>query len=376
MEEPILRIQNLKTSFYTYEGTVKALDDVNLDLYKGETLGLVGETGCGKSVTALSIMQLVPEPGKIVDGKIVFKGKNLLQLEAEETMKIRGKEIVMIFQDPMTYINPVLTIGSQIAEAIILHESLEKDVLKMKIKELEKISQKNQASSKTHALESRIEQIRGMMDAPPKASRRDLRKVAREKTLEILRLVRMPYPERVIDQYAHELSGGMRQRAMIAMALSCKPSIVICDEATTFLDVTIQAQILGLLHELKNKADLSVMFITHDLGVVAQSCDRVAVMYAGVIVEQADINKLFNNPLHPYTNGLLAAIPTLHKSKKRLNVIRGTVPNLIDPPSGCRFHPRCLKAKAICKRQKPKMVEVEPEHFVACHMYTTRGTWG
>jgi len=288
-------------------------------------------------------------------------------------MKIRGKEIVMIFQDPMTYINPVLTIGSQIAEAIILHENLEKDVLKMKIKELEKISQKNQASSKTHTLESRIEQIRGMMDAPPKASRRDLRKVAREKTLEILRLVRMPYPERVIDQYAHELSGGMRQRAMIAMALSCKPSIVICDEATTFLDVTIQAQILGLLHELKNKADLSVIFITHDLGVVAQSCNRVAVMYAGVIVEQADVNKLFNNPLHPYTNGLLAAIPKLHKSKKKLTVIRGTVPNLIDPPLGCRFHPRCLKAKAICKRRKPKMVEVEPEHFVACHMYTTRG---
>jgi len=291
-------------------------------------------------------------------------------------MKIRGNEIAMIFQDPMTYINPVLTIGDQIAEVIALHEGLDKDVLEMKIKELEEeISKSNRTSSKTRALESKVEQLKKMMDDPPKPSRQDLKKVAREKTLEMLRLVRMPYPEKVIDQYPHELSGGMRQRAMIAMALSCKPSIIICDEATTFLDVTIQAQILGLLHELKKEADLSVIFITHDLGVVAQSCDRVAVMYAGVIVEQADVDKLFKSPLHPYTRGLLGSIPTLHKSKKRLSVIRGTVPNLIDPPSGCRFYPRCPKAKTICKREKPVMVEVEPKHFVACHMYTARGNW-
>lgn len=375
MEEPILRIRGLKTDFYTYEGAVKALDDVSFDLYKGETLGLVGETGCGKSVTALSIMQLVPEPGKIIDGKIMFKGKNLLGLNAEEMMKIRGKEIAMIFQDPLTYINPVLTIGDQIAEVIMFHRSLDRDVLEMKTKELEKTSQSDPASSKVDGLESKTERLK-KMENPPKPSRQDLKKVTREKTLEMLRWVRMPYPEKVIDQYPHELSGGMRQRAVIAMALSCRPSLIICDEATTFLDVTVQAQILGLLQELKKEANLSVMFITHDLGIVAQFCDHIVVMYAGVIVEQTDVSKLFDNPLHPYTSGLLAAIPTFHRNKGRLNIIPGNVPNLINPPSGCRFHPRCPHAKAICKKEKPKMVEVIPEHFVACHIFSTPNEWG
>ena len=321
MERVLLKIENLRTYFYTYEGVVKALEGVNLTVNEMDTVGLVGETGCGKSVTALSVLQLVPNPGKIVGGEIYFKGTNLLALSETGIRKIRGKEIAMVFQDPKTYMNPILTIGEQIKETIMLHQKISKEE-------------------------------------------------AREKTVESLNLVRMPYPEKIVDQYPHELSGGMRQRAMIAMALSCNPDLLILDEATTALDVTIQAQILQLLNELKKEMKHSLLIITHDLGVVAENCDKVAVMYAGVVIEKAETKKLFKKPLHPYTTGLLNAIPKIQEDVEMLKIIPGMVPNLINPPTGCRFNPRCPFAKEICIRDKPEMVKVEPDHFVECHLYS------
>jgi oligopeptide/dipeptide ABC transporter ATP-binding protein len=366
-----LSIRNLKTYFYTYAGTVKALDGINLDVHKGETVGLVGETGCGKSVTSLSILRLVPNPpGKIVDGEIWFKGRNLLELDESEMRRIRGKDIAMIFQDPMTYINPVLTVGEQIAEVIMLHQDLRAEAINAKIRELrDKFERTDPSSSDAKKLSEKLE---AMKLKPPKPSASDLKKAAMKKTIEMLKLVRMPYPEKIVNQYPHELSGGMRQRAMIAMALSCGPSLLIADEATTSLDVTVQAQILTLLNELKKEIETSILIITHDLGIVAEMCDEVAVMYAGVIVEHAETKPLFKNPLHPYTKGLLAAIPRLHEDVEKLEIIPGSVPNLIDPPSGCRFHPRCDFAKEICRIERPRIIEVEPRHFVACHLYTQK----
>lgn len=373
MAKVILSIRNLTTYFYTYAGVVKALDGINLDVYEGETLGLVGETGCGKSVTALSILRIVPDPpGKIIEGEILFKGEDLLKKSEEDIQRIRGSRIAMVFQDPMTYINPVFTIGDQISEAILLHQDLSTDVIEMKIDKLQqKLNTASASSSKTDRIKEKIAKLEAMKRGPPKPSRRNAKKAAMRKTMDVLGLVRMPYPEQVIKQYPHELSGGMRQRAVIAMALSCRPDLFIADEATTNLDVTIQAQILALLNALKQEiVGSSVIIITHDLGIVAEMCNRVAVMYAGVIVEETSTEDLFHNPTHPYTKGLLDAIPKLHFKQKRLKVIPGFVPNLIDPPSGCRFHPRCQYAEEICRTEKPEMLEVKPDHFVACHLFS------
>jgi len=346
-QSPILSIRNLKTYFYTYAGVVRALEGIDLDIYPGETVGLVGETGCGKSVTALSVMRLVADPpGKIVDGEILFHGEDLLENTEQEMQEIRGKKITMVFQDPMTYMNPVMTVGDQIAEVIMLHQDLSGDVV-----------EETDASQGRHTNR-------------PIMSQRSAKKVAMAKAVETLKLVRMPYPEKIVKQYPHELSGGMRQRAMIAMALSCGPDLLIADEPTTALDVTIQAQILSLLNELKKEIGTSILLITHDLGIVAEVCDRVGVMYAGKIVELAETKALFRNPSHPYTQGLLRAIPKLHREVEQLDIIPGSVPNLIFPPSGCRFHPRCQFAMETCSTAFPGLTEVEPNHFVSCYLFS------
>jgi oligopeptide/dipeptide ABC transporter ATP-binding protein len=371
MREPLISIRNLRTYFYTYAGVVRALEGIDLDIYPGETVGLVGETGCGKSVTSLSIMRLVPNPpGRIVGGSIIYCAKDLLQLPEEEMRKIRGSKITMIFQDPMTFLNPVLTIGEQVSEVILLHQDLARDVVAFKIQELKKrLEETEPNSSAASAIKKRIEQLEGELENPPKPSQRELKRVAFRKAIDALRLVRMPDPEKTARQYPHELSGGMRQRAMIAMALSCNPDLLIADEPTTSLDVTIQAQILVLLNELKKEVGASVLLITHDLGIVAETCDRVAVMYAGTIVEECPTRTLFKNPQHPYTQGLLNSVPKLHREVEELAIIPGSVPNLINPPSGCRFHPRCPHVMKRCSDGMPKLYETEEHHKVACYLY-------
>ncbi|HEX3031050.1 MAG TPA: ABC transporter ATP-binding protein [Bacillota bacterium] len=322
MAETLLAIENLKTYFYTEAGVVKAVDGVTFNLKKGETLGVVGESGSGKSITAMSILQLIPSPpGKIAGGKILFDGQNLLEKSPEEIRKIRGNEISMIFQDPMTSLNPVLTIGEQLVEVIALHQKLD-------------------------------------------------RKAAQAKAAEMLGLVGIPEAAKRLKCYPHEFSGGMRQRAMIAMALSCNPKLLIADEPTTALDVTIQAQILDLMNELKQKFNTSIMMITHDLGVVAETCDDVVVMYAGSPVEYADAATLFEGPLHPYTWGLLDSLPKVDGDvKQRLEPIEGAPPDLLNMPEGCAFAPRCKKAMDKCHGEKPAYREIREGHFVACHLY-------
>jgi oligopeptide/dipeptide ABC transporter ATP-binding protein len=318
MTEHLLAIENLKTYFYTREGVIPAVDGVNLTIRPGGTLALVGESGCGKSVTALSIMRLVPTPpGKIADGRIIFNGENLLEKTDSAMRAIRGNEISMIFQEPMTALNPVFTVGRQISEAIILHQGLSKQEAQMK-------------------------------------------------AVEMLRLVGIPSPERRVDDYPHQMSGGMRQRVMIAMALSCNPKLLIADEPTTALDVTIQAQILDLMKALQEELQTAILLITHDLGVVAETVEEVAVMYLGKIVEQAKVNELFANPLHPYTIGLLGSIPKLHEDRERLHVIEGMVPDPLRMPGGCRFHPRCRFAEAICLREEPPITKLPEDHLVRC----------
>ncbi len=318
--EPILEVKNLKTYFYTEDGVVKAVDGVSFSLYEGETLGIVGESGSGKSVTSLSIMRLLDEKGRIVDGEVIFKGRNLLDLPESEIRKIRGNEIAMIFQEPMVALNPVYTIGDQIIEAITLHQGLnEKD--------------------------------------------------ARLMAVDLLRKVGIPEPEKRIDQYPHQLSGGMRQRAMIAMALSCRPSILIADEPTTALDVTIQAQILDLMKSLQREYGMALIMITHDMGVIAEIADRVVVMYAGKVVEYGEIHEIFKNPRHPYTYGLLSSIPRLDIEQEKLKSIPGTVPDPLNFPSGCRFHPRCEFAQNRCKEEEPETVEVSPGHYTRCFFW-------
>jgi oligopeptide/dipeptide ABC transporter ATP-binding protein len=318
MTEHLLAIENLKTYFYTREGVIPAVDGVNLTIRPGGTLALVGESGCGKSVTALSIMRLVPTPpGKIADGRIIFNGENLLEKTDSAMRAIRGNEISMIFQEPMTALNPVFTVGRQISEAIILHQGLSKQEAQMK-------------------------------------------------AVEMLRLVGIPSPERRVDDYPHQMSGGMRQRVMIAMALSCNPKLLIADEPTTALDVTIQAQILDLMKALQEELQTAILLITHDLGVVAETVEEVAVMYLGKIVEQAKVNELFANPLHPYTIGLLGSIPKLHEDRERLRVIEGMVPDPLHMPGGCRFHPRCRFAEAICLREEPPITKLPEDHLVRC----------
>lgn len=323
-KEPILRVRNLRTVFQTRSGAVPAVNDVSFDLHRGETLGLVGESGCGKSVTSLSILRLIPaRAGRVEEGSVFYGGRDLMQLDEEEMRKVRGGQIAMVFQEPMTALNPVLTIGQQIVETILLHEDM-------------------------------------------------TQRQARERAIEMLRVVHIPEAERQIDNYPHQLYGGMRQRAMIAMALSCNPKVLIADEPTTALDVTIQAQILELMQELQAKFGTAIIMITHDLGVIAETAHRVAVMYAGRKVEEAQVEDLFEDALHPYTQGLLQAIPGMDDEseatgpRKRLYAIEGTVPALADLPPGCAFAPRCPLASDICRREVPPLEQKKARHYAAC----------
>jgi peptide/nickel transport system ATP-binding protein len=324
MSERLLEISGLKTHFDTDDGTVRAVDGVDLTIDRGETLGVVGESGCGKTVTAMTVLKLIQmPPGRIAAGSISWLGRDLVPLGPKEMRLIRSKEIAIIFQEPMTSLNPVYTVGEQIAEVIRVHEGL---------------------------------------------NRRD----ALDRTIEMLRLVNIPTPERRVHNYPHQFSGGMRQRVMIAMALSCNPKLLIADEPTTALDVTIQAQILDLLGEMKSRFGMAIMLITHAMGVVAETAQRVVVMYAGRVVEEASVEQLFAQPLHPYTQGLIRSIPRIDTSvgkKQRLEAIAGMVPSLIDPPPGCRFAPRCKLAMPACIEAVPELRAVEAGHKVACIQY-------
>jgi len=365
--EDVLKISNLNVIFHTYAGEVKALNGVELSVKKSELLGLVGESGCGKTVTSLSIVGLLPPNAEVVSGEILLNGKNLLTMTKEEMRKARLKDVAIVFQDPLTYLNPVLTVGSQITEIIATDtEMFLPKLLEHRLDEIAQVeNEKGQLdtellSEKRH-LNSALET--GRLDA------NEIKRLTRNYVLSILRSVRLPHPEKALESYPFELSGGMRQRAMIAMALIRRPKLLLADEMTTALDVTVQAQILQLMKELRNEIDASVILITHDLAVVAEVCDRVAVMYAGDVVEVADVDELFKNPLHPYTRGLLASIPRVDSTIDQQSSIGGSVPNLIYPPSGCRFNPRCPKAFEKCPQTKPELVEVSPRHLVSCFLY-------
>jgi oligopeptide/dipeptide ABC transporter ATP-binding protein len=328
VDDILLDVRNLTTWFYTDDGVARAVDGMDFVIRRGQTLGMIGESGCGKSVSALSILQLIDSPpGKIVDGEIRFDGRDLLKLPPAEIRRIRGNEIAMIFQEPMTSLNPVYTIGNQIIENIVRHQHLD-------------------------------------------------RRAARAKAIESLRLVGIPSPEKRVDEYPHQLSGGMRQRAMIAMALSCEPKLLIADEPTTALDVTIQAQILELIKCIREEIGMAVMMITHDLGVVAEVADEVAVAYAGKVVEYADVVTVFKRPRHPYTRALYDSIPRLTDTRKRrLEVITGMVPSPLEPPEGCRFHNRCKFARPVCREVEPDLIDTGNGHRVRCLMFDekTRG---
>lgn len=377
-KDAILQVKGLKTYFYTEEGVVKAVDGVSFDIYKNETIGLVGETGCGKSVTALTILRLVRAPGKILGGSIKFKGIDFLKLSEKEMRDYRGKDITMIFQDPLNSLNPVLSIGKQLSEVFFLHQ---KDLLKSlvdkyrverKKKKEEKRELKKELKENIERLsEIEKEELKEKIQKLQEATKEEptLNKVALKESAKMIQAVGIPDAKGILKRYPHELSGGMRQRAMIAMALSCNPSLLIADEPTTALDVTIQAQILELMKDLKTNFNTSILMITHDLGIIAEICDRVMVMYSGSIVEMADAEGLFKKPLHPYTKGLIGAIPSIEKKNQKLKTIRGSVPNLIYPPSGCRFHPRCPDRLEICEKIKPTLKEEHAEHYVACHLY-------
>ncbi len=317
-KKPLLEVRDLSIHFFTEEGVVRAVENVSFEIYPGEILGLVGESGCGKSVTGLSLLKLIPiPPGRFLTGDILFDGRHLLQLEEKEMEKVRGNDISMIFQEPMTSLNPVFTIGNQIMEAITLHQELDKTA-------------------------------------------------ARKKAIEMLDRVKISSPDKMIDSYPHQLSGGMRQRAMIAMALSCQPKLLIADEPTTALDVTIQAQVLQLLKEIQREMGMSVLLITHDLGVVAEIADRVAVMYAGRILEYGPIEAIFGRMRNPYTRGLMHSIPQLTEKKTRLNAISGQVPDPMNLPAGCKFHPRCDLMIEDCKHEEPSLFQVNGDHFSRC----------
>jgi peptide/nickel transport system ATP-binding protein len=376
-QDIVLRVKGLKTNFYTYEGVVKALDGVELFLRRGDTMGLVGETGCGKSVTARSILRLVEPPGKIEEGEVLFhqidpetqeiETVDILEMSEKEVLDTRGGSIAIVFQDPATYPNPVFRVGDQIAEVIMLHQDLSIDALDVKVEELEDSLQGDIEAEKRSQIEEKIAYYKSLYDDPPEPDEKDAKAAALRRAINMLSMVKMPAAASVASQYPHELSGGMRQRALIAMALACNPAILICDEATTALDVTVQAQVLNLLNQLKKEIGTSIMIITHDMGVVAETCNWVNVMYAGTTAESCATEELFETPLHPYTAGLLTAVPKLHENKDRLPQIRGAVPNLIYPPSGCRFHPRCDYATEICKEEKPVLEEKKAGHWVACH---------
>ena len=323
-KENILEVKGLKTQFFTEAGAVKAVDDINIEVKRGEVLGLVGESGCGKSVTSLSIMRLISQPGRIVAGEIIFDNENLLDLSEKRMMDIRGNRISMIFQQPQSSLNPVFRIGNQLSEVIVLHQDVNKQE-------------------------------------------------ADQRVIELLRMVGIPEPEERANSFPHELSGGMAQRVMIAMALACVPELLIADEPTTALDVTIQAQILDLMRNLRSQMETSIILITHDLGVVAEMCDRVNVMYAGRIVEKAAIVELFNNPKHPYTAALIGSTPVLGETDKELTTIPGSVPNLINLPAGCKFAPRCQARidnnLERCTDEEPDLKEVAVNHWARCWLY-------
>ncbi|KAB2336842.1 ABC transporter ATP-binding protein [Cytobacillus depressus] len=321
MAEKILNIQDLRTYFYGDDGVVKAVDGVDISIHKGETVGIVGESGCGKSVTSLSVMRLLKNtPGKIVGGSIEFEGKNLVDLSEKEMREIRGNQIAMIFQEPMTSLNPVYKIGKQLGEAIELHLKYDKQQ-------------------------------------------------AKEHAIEMLKLVGIPRAEEIVNEFPHQLSGGMRQRVMIAMAMSCNPKLLIADEPTTALDVTIQAQILDIMRNLREERGTSIMMITHDLGVVAEMCDRVVVMYAGRVVEETDVYSLFENPKHPYTKGLIGSVPVLGANADRLASIPGNVPTPKNMPKGCKFAPRCSAAMKVCWEREPELSKIEEKHSCRCFLY-------
>jgi peptide/nickel transport system ATP-binding protein len=323
-KDTLLEVRNLKTYFYTEDGVVKAVDGVDFSVGRGEVLGLVGESGCGKSVTSLSIMRLIGVPGKVVEGTIMFEGRNLLELSEGEMVHMRGNRMSMIFQQPQSSLNPVFKIGDQVAEVLQIHQNMGKEE-------------------------------------------------SWNKAVELLRLVGIPDPESKASAFPHEVSGGQAQRVMIAMALALNPQLLIADEPTTALDVTIQAQILDLMRDLRTRMDTAVILITHDLGVISEMADRVAVMYAGRIVEQTDIRTLFAHPVHPYTQGLMASIPVLGTVKETLDVIPGSVPNLVNLPPGCQFAPRCRARMehqlTICTQVEPQLLPVEPEHLCRCWLY-------
>ena len=321
-KKPVLEIKGLRTQFFLREGVVTALDGIDLTIYENESVGIVGETGCGKSMTAYSILRLVPHPGRITAGSIKYKGTELTTLDMDRVRSVRGTEISMIFQDASTALDPVFTVESQLEEVISLHQGIYE------------------------------------------------KKALEKKVVEALELVKIAAPKEVMSMYPHELSGGMKQRVMIALALSCSPSMLIADEPTTALDVTIQGQILKLLKALVAKTGSSMMLITHNLGIVAETCDRICVMYAGRVVEDAETFELFEHPKHPYTMGLLTAFPKLGEKKAELAVIKGTVPDLMEPFKGCPFVDRCENAMGVCSRQRPSRVKVSPGHFVSCHLWS------
>ena len=323
---PLLEVKGLRTEFHTQDGVVKAVDGVSFHIDEGETLGIVGESGCGKSVSLLSVMRLIPQPpGKIAAGEVLFEGVDLLKLGDDEMRKVRGNKIAMVFQDPMTFLNPVLTIGKQIMEALQLHMGMTK-------------------------------------------------KQARERTAELLQMVGIPEAANRLDDYPHQFSGGMRQRVMIAMALACNPQILIADEPTTALDVTIQAQIVDLVKRLRDEIGLAIIWITHDLGVIAGLADRMMVMYAGHVVEEAPVKELYANPRHPYTLGLIGSLPRLDEIRQdRLTSIEGLPPDLIDLPPGCPFQPRCVYAVEKCRQERPELEPVGPKHTIACWVDVSLG---
>ncbi|MGP8124257.1 MAG: ABC transporter ATP-binding protein [Nitrososphaerales archaeon] len=359
-----LEVKNLRLIFHTYAGDVKALDGVDLRVQNGEILGLVGESGCGKSVTALSIAGLLPENAAVTDGEILLEGRDLLKLSKDEIRKARMNDIAFVFQDPMTYLNPVLSIGSQLTEILTDDKKAHMSVfIEVKAMELEKQLHADPGSV------SAKEELANLKAGSVKIGRREIKRLAKLKVLEYLQIVRLPDPERVFKMYPFELSGGMRQRVMIAMALVRTPKVLLADEITTALDVTVQAQILELLKDLRDKIEGAIILITHDLAIVSEVCDRVAVMYAGNIVEEATVEELFESPLHPYTRGLMGALPRPDVKAIKLESISGSVPDLIYPPSGCRFHPRCPKAFDRCPNVKPPLIEARPGHKVACLLY-------
>ena len=318
-DDLLLEIRDLRTYFYSDEGVAKAVDGVTYHIRRGETLGVVGESGCGKSVTAMSILQLIPQPpGRIEGGEIIFRGRNLLDLGEAEMRKIRGDQISIIFQEPMTSLNPVFRVGDQIGEALVLHQGMTK-------------------------------------------------RQAHARAIEMLERVGIPDPHLRVDDYPHQMSGGMKQRVMIAMALACSPSLLIADEPSTALDVTIQAQILDLLRELQQETGMAILLITHDLGVIAEMADHVAVMYAGKVVEHAPVEELFLNPKHPYTTGLFRSLPRLGSEQETLDVIPGNVPNPLEFPEGCKFWPRCAHANDGCRETEPELRDVGADHTAACH---------